>query len=99
MTGVVTAIVSMALLGNLLGFRCGSRRLGHFGLVVALTTTGLAVAELPDGPTVGLLERIFVLCVSAWMAALGLLLLHSVGQRPGKFSGARECRVTRTPLA
>jgi hypothetical protein len=80
--GVVAAIVSMAVLGNLLGSRHGSRRLGLVGQVAALVTTGLSLAELPADPGMGLLERSFVLCVSAWIAALALLLLHGVTADP-----------------
>jgi len=84
-TGVVAAIVSMAVLGSLLGSEPGRRRLGHFGLVAALVTAGLSLAELPlttADPGVGLIERTFVLCVSAWIAALGLLLLPRRRHRP-----------------
>jgi len=84
-TGVVAAIVSMAVLGSLLGSEPGRRRFGLFGLVAALVTAGLSLAELPlttADPGVGLIERIFVLCVSAWIAALGLLLLPRRRHRP-----------------
>jgi Protein of unknown function (DUF998) len=76
-TGVVAAIVSMAALGSLLGSEPRRRRFGLFGQVAAFVTAGLSLAELPlttADPGVGLIERIFVLCVSAWIAALGLLL-------------------------
>ena len=76
-TGVVAAIASMAALGNLLSSQHRHRRLGLFGQVAAAVTTGLALAELPlttADPGVGLLERTFVLGVSAWLAALALLL-------------------------
>ena len=84
-TGVVAAIVSMAVLGSLLGSEPGRRRFGLFGLVAALVTAGLSLAELPlttADPGVGLIERTFVLCVSAWIAALGLLLLPRRRHRP-----------------
>jgi hypothetical protein len=77
-TGVVAAIVSMAVLGSLLGSEPGRRRLGRFGQVAAVVSACLSLAELPlttADPGVGLLERLFVLCVSAWIAVLGLLLV------------------------
>jgi hypothetical protein len=80
-TGVVAAIASMAALGHLLASERGHRRLGLCGQVAALVTTGLSLAELPLTTAdhgVGLIERIFVLCVSTWIAALALLLLHEV---------------------
>jgi hypothetical membrane protein len=80
-TGVVAAIASMAALGHLLASVRTHRRLGRCGLAAAVLATGLALAELPlttAEPGVGLLERLFVLCVSAWIAALALLLLHEL---------------------
>jgi hypothetical membrane protein len=77
-TGVVAAIVSMSVLGSLLGSERRHRRPGRFGQVAAVVSAGLSLAELPlttADPGVGLIERLFVLCVSAWIAALGLLLL------------------------
>ena len=77
-TGVVAAIVSMAALGHLLASVRGHRRLGRYGQATALVAVGLSVAELPlttADPGVGLIERLFVLGVSAWIATLGLLLL------------------------
>ena len=84
-TGVVAAIVSMALLGSLLGSERRWRRLGRFGQVAAVVSAGLSLAELPlttADPGVGVIERLFVLCVSAWIAALGLLLLPRRRHRP-----------------
>jgi len=75
----------MAVLGSVLGSEPGRRRFGLFGLVAALVTAGLSLAELPlttADPGVGLIERTFVLCVSAWIAALGLLLLPRRRHRP-----------------
>jgi hypothetical protein len=75
----------MALLGNLLAAEPGRRRLGVFGQVAALVATGLALAELPlttADPGVGLIERVFVLWVSAWIAALALLLVHDAADDP-----------------
>ena len=79
--GVVAAIASMAALGHLLASVRRHRRLGLCGQVAALVATGLSLAELPlttADPGVGVLERAFVLCVSTWIAALALLLLHDL---------------------
>jgi hypothetical protein len=84
-TGVVAAITSMAALGSLLGSEPRCRRLGLVGQVAAFVTAGLSLAELPlttADPGVGLIERIFVLYVSAWIATLGLLLLPRRRHRP-----------------
>src|SRR6266545_4313100 len=54
--------------------------------------TGLSLAELPlttADPGVGLIERIFVLCASTWIAALALLLLHEVVGFPQAWWRAR----------
>jgi Protein of unknown function (DUF998) len=80
-TGVVAAIASMAALGQLLASVRGHRCLGRCGQAAAVLATGLSLAELPlttADPGVGLLERVFVLCVSTWIAALALLLLHDL---------------------
>lgn len=84
-TGVVAAIVSMAVLGSLLGSEPRRRHLGRFGQVAAVVSAGLSLAELPlttADPGVGFIERLFVLCVSAWIAALGLLLRPRRRHRP-----------------
>jgi hypothetical membrane protein len=91
-TGVVAAIVSMAALGHLLASVPGHRSLGRCGQAAALVATGLSLAELPlttADPGVGLIERIFVLCVSTWIAALALLLLHEVVGFPQAWWRAR----------
>jgi hypothetical protein len=82
-TGAVAAIASMAVLGNLLGSEPGRRRLGGDGL--SLAELRLTTAD----PGVGLIERIFVLGVSAWIAALALLLLHDAAADPQAQRDAR----------
>ena len=91
-TGVVAAIASMAALGHLLASVRGHRRLGRCGQAAALVATGLSLAELPlttADPGVGFLERAFVLCVSTWIAALALLLLHDLVGLPQAWWRAR----------
>jgi len=91
-TGVVAAIASMAALGHLLASVPGHRRLGRCGQAAALVATGLSLAELPlttADPGMGLIERLFVLCVSTWIAALALLLLHEAVAFPHAWWRAR----------
>ena len=90
-TGVVAVIASMAALGHLLASVRGHRRLGRCGQAAALVATGLSLAELPlttADPGVGLLERLFVLCASTWIAALALLLLHEAVGFPQAWAGS-----------
>jgi hypothetical membrane protein len=97
-TGVVAAIASMAALGSLLGSDRRRRRLGLFGQVAAFVTAGLSLAELPlttADPGVGLIERIVVLCVSAWIAALGLVLLPRRRHRPASSAALAGVRGAR----
>jgi hypothetical protein len=76
--GVIAAVVSMLVLGSLLAESPRWRLLGEIGQLAAVAVIGLGLLELPLSLTnhwVGLVERPSVLCVSGWLAALGVLAL------------------------
>jgi hypothetical protein len=77
--GVVAAVASM-LLGRLLREIPRWRHLGGIGQLAALVLIALGILELPLSLTnhwVGLVERIQVLWMSGWFAALALLALRT----------------------
>jgi hypothetical membrane protein len=78
--GVVAVVASMLLLGRLLREIPRWRHLGELGQVAALVVIALGILELPLSLTnqwVGLVERIQVLWMSGWFAALALLALRT----------------------
>jgi Protein of unknown function (DUF998) len=78
--GVVAAIASMLLLGSLLREIPRWRHLGEIGQLAALAVIALGLLELPLSLTnrwVGLVERIYVLWVSGWFAALAVVALRT----------------------
>jgi hypothetical membrane protein len=78
--GFVAAVASMLLLGSLLREIPQWRHLGEIGQLAALVLIALGMLELPLTLTnhwVGLVERIQVLWVSGWFAALAVLPLRT----------------------
>lgn len=78
--GVAAAIASMVLLGSLLREIPRWRHLGEIGQLAALAVIALGLLEVPLSLTnqwVGLVERISVLWVSGWFAALAVLALRT----------------------
>lgn len=78
--GVVAAVAGMLLLGSLLREIPRWRHFGEIGQLTALVVIALGMLELPLSLTnhwVGLVERIQVLWVSGWFAALALLALRT----------------------
>lgn len=78
--GFVAAVASMLLLGSLLGDIPQWRHFGEIGQLAALVLIALGMLELPLTLTnhwVGLVERIQVLWMSGWFAALALLALRT----------------------
>jgi hypothetical membrane protein len=78
--GVVAGLASMVLLGSLLREIPRWRRLGELGLLAALVVIALGLLELPlslANHWVGLVERLQVLWMSGWFAALALLALRT----------------------
>jgi hypothetical membrane protein len=85
--GVVAAVVSMLLLGSLLREIPRWRHLGGIGHLAALVVIALGILELPLSLTnhwVGLVERIQVLWMSGWFAALALLALRTALPRQAR---------------
>jgi Protein of unknown function (DUF998) len=75
--GVVAIVVSMLLLREPYAGHQRGCLPGWAGLAAAATVGGLALLEVPlsaGDRGVGLVERVYVLFVSAWLATLGLLL-------------------------
>lgn len=85
--GIVAALASMLLLGSLLREIPRWRRLGELGLSAALVVIATGLLELPlslTGHWVGLVERLQLLWISGWIAALALLALRTaLPRRPG----------------
>jgi hypothetical membrane protein len=78
--GILAAVASMLLLGTLLAESPRWRRLGEIGQLAAVAVIALGLLELPLSLTnhwVGLVERIQVLWISGWFAALALLALRA----------------------
>ncbi len=78
--GVVGAVASMLLLGSLLAEGPRWRFFGELGQLAAVAVIVLGLLELPLSLTnhwVGLVERPSVLCISGWLAALGVLALRT----------------------
>lgn len=78
--GVVAAVASMLVLGSLLREIPRWRYLGDIGQLTGLAVIALGLLELPlslANHWVGLVERIYVLWVSGWFAALAVLALRT----------------------
>lgn len=76
--GIVAAIASMVLVGDLMTHSGRAPVLGRIGELTALVVTALAIIDIPltiMGGWVGLVERCFVAGISVWLAELGVLLL------------------------
>src|SRR6266540_3987367 len=85
--GVVAAVASMLLLGSLLREIPRWRCLGGIGQLTGLAVAALGLLELPlslASHWVGLVERISVLWVSGWLAALATLALRGGAQAGGQ---------------
>jgi len=90
--GVVAAVASMLLLGSLLREIPRWRCLGGIGQLTGLAVAALGLLELPlslASHWVGLVERISVLWVSGWLAALATLALRGGAQAGGQPGNAR----------
>jgi hypothetical protein len=85
--GVVGAVASMLVLGSLLREIPRWRHLGQIGQLTALVVMALGLLELPlslSNRWVGLVERVDVLWVSGWFAALAMLALRTTVRSPGR---------------
>ena len=95
-TGIAGAVVSMLVVGSLLGDCPGWRHLGELGELAAVAVTALSLLDLPLTLTdhwVGLIERAYVLCVSGWFAALAAVVLHAArGGGPARSPPDRAVR-------